>query len=222
VGVVRDEVGKAAAKAKAKLAALNLNDRADALRGDIRDQAIEKILEDHTLGEIIDAIRDLTPAQREEIRQKVGSSRELIAANKALAQAVIQERVAAAVATARKKAQQAVARAKKQLAKAIESAIRDAVPEQVAGSKSWVDPFVGFRGRLLLTDRVYLSARADIGGFGVASDLTWNAVGAIGCQLNKNWSAEIGWRYLVIDYSNGGFVYDTETSGLFMGLTRRL
>lgn len=222
VDAIQSEVTKAASKASAKLAALNLNERADALRSELRTEAVERVLQNNALRDIIRTIRNLTPAERALVQRKIENNKELIAANKALAQAVIEERVSAAVAAARRKAQQAVTRARKQLAAAIDSAIRDVVPEHVSGSKSWVDPLVGFRARLNLTEKLYLAARADIGGFGVGSDLAWNVFGALGSQWNKRWSTELGWRTLSIDYSDGGFIYDTKTSGLFLGLTCRL
>lgn len=222
VNAIQGAVSKTAARVQTRLAAVNLNERADVLRAELRTTATEKILEANALRDIINSIHALTPAQRGLIKQKIQGSQEIVAANKALAQAVIQERVTAAVAAARRKAQQAVARAKKQLAGAIESAIRDVVPEHVSASKSWVDPFIGFRGRLNLTDKIYLAARGDIGGFGIGSDLAYNLVGAIGYQWNRKLSTELGYRCLSIDYSDGGFVYDTETSGAFMGLTFRL
>lgn len=222
VGVLQNKVSQAATRARAQLAALNLDERAEALRGELRTSAIERILEQTTIREIIEAIRSLTPAEREQIRQKVEGSREIHAANKALTKAVIEERAAAAVSAARKQAQRAVARAKKQLAGAIESAIRRAVPNEVAGSQSWVDPFVGFRGRYNLTDDLYVAARGDIGGFGVASDLTWNAFASLGYQWTRTFSTEVGYRHFAVDYSDGGFVYDTAMSGIYLGLNLKL
>jgi hypothetical protein len=218
VSAIQREVARAAAAARARLAALDLEARVDTLRGELRTRAIEKILEEHTLRDIIRAIRNLTPAQRERLAQ----SGEIIAAHRQLARAVIEERVSAAVAAARKKAQQAVARARKRLAGAIDSAIRRAVPEHVAASKSWVDPFIGFRGRFNVTDKCYLVARGDIGGFGVGSDLTWNAFAALGYQWTRSFSTELGYRHLALDYRDGGFVYDTEMSGVYLGMTLRL
>jgi DNA-binding transcriptional regulator YiaG len=222
VGVIQNKVSQAAARARAQLAALNLDERAEALRGELRTSAIERILEQTTIREIIEAIRRLTPAEREQIRQNVENSREVLAASKALTKAVIEERAAAAVSAARRQAQRAIARAKKQLAGAIESAIRRAVPNEVAGSQSWVDPFVGFRGRYDLTDNLYVAARGDIGGFGVASDLTWNAFAALGYQWSRSFSTELGYRHLAVDYSDGGFIYDAEMSGIYLGLTLKL
>ena len=42
-------------------------------------------------------------------------------------------------------------------------------------SESWVDPLVGSRFGLDLTDRFALATEANVGGFGVGSDFAWNA-----------------------------------------------
>ncbi len=222
VTVIQGEVEKTAARIQARLVALNLDERASAIRDEVKTKVIEKLLEEHSLKDIIDAIRDLTPADRERLREKIETSKEIIAANTALAQAVIQERAAAVVGSARYKAQKAVARAQKQLASSIESAIHRVVPEQVSGSKTWVDPFIGFRAKLRLTNKLYLAARGDIGGFGVGSDMTWNVFGGIGYQWNERFSTELGYRLLVTDYANGGFVYDMRTSGIYLGMSFKL
>jgi len=79
-----------------------------------------------------------------------------------------------------------------------------------------VDPYVGFRGRYNFCEKFYFLAKADIGGFGVGSDLTWEASAALGCQLTKNIFAEAGYRYLAVDYHQGGqngLTYDVRTQG---------
>ena len=219
VSAITGEVGKAEARARTELESLNPEARAEALRGELRTHAIKTIIEQGALLEIIRTIRNLSPAQRELIRLKVENSREIIAANKALAKAVVDERVAARVSSARSRAQQAVERARKKLAKSIESTIRRVIPEEVSDTQAWVDPIIGFRGRYNLTDKCYFAARGDIGGFGVSSDLTLNAFGAVGYQWNKTFSTELGYRYLYVDYAHDGFVFDAATKGLFLGAT---
>ena len=108
---------------------------------------------------------------------------------------------------------------RKKLAKSIESPIRRVIPEEVSDTRTWVDPMVGFRGRYNFTDKCYFAARGDIGGFGVSSDLTLNAFGAVGYQWNKTFSTELGYRYLYVDYAHDGFVFDAATKGLFLGAT---
>ena len=219
VSAITGEVGKAEARARTELESLNPEARAEALRGELRTHAIKTIIEQGALLEIIRTIRNLSPAQRELIRLKVENSREIIAANKALAKAVVDERVAARVSSARSRAQQAVERARKKLAKSIESTIRRVIPEEVSDTQAWVDPIIGFRGRYNLTDKCYFAARGDIGGFGVSSDLTLNAFGAVGYQWNKTFSTELGYRYFYVDYAHDGFVFDAATKGLFLGAT---
>jgi hypothetical protein len=50
----------------------------------------------------------------------------------------------------------------------------------VDGSKSWVDPLIGSRIGLDLSDRWAIAGEADIGGFGVGSDFTWNVQAFVG------------------------------------------
>ncbi len=84
--------------------------------------------------------------------------------------------------------------------------------------KAWVDPFVGFRGQYRLCDDWYLVGRGDIGGFDVSSELTYNLYGAIGHEFSERMSMELGYRYLYVDYTSGGFVYDMVTEGIFAGV----
>jgi len=49
----------------------------------------------------------------------------------------------------------------------------------VDGSESWVDPLIGSRIGLGLTDRWTIGGEANVGGFGVGSDFTWNAQAAV-------------------------------------------
>jgi hypothetical protein len=76
----------------------------------------------------------------------------------------------------------------------------------------------GVRGRYNFTDRFYIVGRADIGGFGVGSDLAWQLYGALGWHLTPHTTVELGYRYLYMDYTRGGFVYDLATHGAFVGM----
>ncbi|MCP6559458.1 hypothetical protein NL501_30000, partial [Klebsiella pneumoniae] len=50
-------------------------------------------------------------------------------------------------------------------------------------SFNWVDPVVGTRALLRLTDKLSLQAQADIGGFGAGSELTWSVLGTVNYLL---------------------------------------
>jgi hypothetical protein len=176
------------------------------------EERVDEVLENHPNlpelidilqgadGPVADAIRDLVRARLAEIQNETGAL------------------VASARARARQRIQRAVARAEKQLARRIESAIKDAIPSEVTGSKDWVDPFVGVRGRYNFTDRWYVVGRADIGGFGVGSDMSWQLFAAFGWHLTPRTTVELGYRHLYMDYTRGGFVADFSTSGVFLGM----
>ena len=63
------------------------------------------------------------------------------------------------------------------------------------------------------TPAIYAIGRGDIGGFGVGSDLMWQAEAALGFQLTRSIFAELGYRALSLDYEKDGLTYDTITHG---------
>jgi len=93
--------------------------------------------------------------------------------------------------------------------------------ERRDGSKSWVDPVVGLHGSWQINDRWFLQGGGDIGGFGVSSDLIWQANVAFGYRFNEKTSALIGYRGLGVDYTDGGFLVDTVAHGPVIGLAFR-
>ena len=88
-------------------------------------------------------------------------------------------------------------------------------------SETWVDPLIGGRVRLDITDRWFATALADVGGFRVGSDLTWQIFGSLGYQFNERWSVQGGWRHFVIDKEIGGRDVDTDFNGPLLGFTVR-
>lgn len=84
-------------------------------------------------------------------------------------------------------------------------------------SETWVDPIIGARFQQELTDRFFIRALADIGGFGVSSDFTWQALAAIGYHVGDSASVAIGYRGLGTDYADGGFGYDVVSHGVILG-----
>jgi hypothetical protein len=84
-----------------------------------------------------------------------------------------------------------------------------------------VDPIIGGRFHMGLSERWLLSLRGDIGGFGVGSDLTWNAWASLGYRLSERATLAFGYRHLAIDYSSGNLELDLEFSGPFLGMSFR-
>jgi hypothetical protein len=60
--------------------------------------------------------------------------------------------------------------------------------------------------------------QADIGGFGIGADLTWEAEAALGIMVTKNIFTELGYRALAVDYDKDGLQMDTITHGVQMTL----
>lgn len=86
-------------------------------------------------------------------------------------------------------------------------------------SFGWVDPVVGMRAFLPLTEKLSLQAQADIGGFGAGSELTWSAMATVNYVVNDHLSASVGYKVLDVDYDHHGHVYDSRLSGPVVGLT---
>ena len=84
-------------------------------------------------------------------------------------------------------------------------------------AESWCDPIIGARLRMELSRSFYLRAAADIGGFGAASDLTWQTMAGIGWQFSESGGAFLGYRAIGTDYSKGGFGYDVTAHGPVIG-----
>ncbi|MBV8276982.1 MAG: hypothetical protein JO170_17230, partial [Verrucomicrobia bacterium] len=79
--------------------------------------------------------------------------------------------------------------------------------------QTWFDPFIGIRGRYNLYKPLYLTGEADVGGFGVGSEITWQVYAALGCQLTRNIYSEIGYRQLYLDYDTTALIFQGSYRG---------
>lgn len=81
----------------------------------------------------------------------------------------------------------------------------------VSVQEEWVDAFVGVRAKFEIAKDWSATLRADAGAGD--SDSTYQALAMLNYQVNERWSTAFGVRYLSVDYSNGGFLFDMEMSG---------
>lgn len=88
-------------------------------------------------------------------------------------------------------------------------------------SFNWVDPVIGARAFLGLTERMSLQAQADIGGFGAGADLTWSVLATANYVVSDRMSVSAGYKALDVDYADDGRVFDTQLSGPVLGATWR-
>src|SRR5262245_16100109 len=91
------------------------------------------------------------------------------------------------------------------------------------GSVDWVDPFVGVRFMVPLTDDIEMSFRGDIGGFHAGSNLAWNIV--TGLKYRIPWEPlgvhpwfEVGYKALSFDYDKGSVLLDLALQGPAVGI----
>lgn len=101
----------------------------------------------------------------------------------------------------------------KQRAERIERRLDKALNRRLVSSEYWFDPYVGLRGLYNCTDRLYLLGRADIGGFSVGADLSWQASAGFGWKLTEKTFFEATYRAIGVDYENDGYIYNTVTYG---------
>jgi len=92
---------------------------------------------------------------------------------------------------------------------------------QRSGSKTWVDPIIGINGRIELGSGFALQAEADVGGFGVASDIDWQVLGTLQYQPTEWATLEAGYRYLAVDFDDNGFLFDVALQGPIIGASFR-
>jgi opacity protein-like surface antigen len=88
----------------------------------------------------------------------------------------------------------------------------------LGAKKSWTDPYIGLRAQQPLGERWTLDSYLDIGGFGVASEFTWQAALGVNYDFSKSIAGKAGYRMMGVDYDNDGFAYDMMFSGVYLGL----
>jgi hypothetical protein len=95
---------------------------------------------------------------------------------------------------------------------------------QVDESQTWVDPIIGLNAILRLSERWRVRAEADIGGFGVGSDLAWNAQAFLGYRTSVfgvPTTLAVGYRALHQNYDHNDFKWDVTMHGPALGAVLR-
>jgi hypothetical protein len=98
-----------------------------------------------------------------------------------------------------------------------------------SGSVNWVDPMVGGRLRYEVAPGHQFTLRGDLGGFGVGSRFSWQAIAAYGYDFafhkGVTYSGVIGYRALYVDYTKGSgssrYAFDVLQHGPVVGLSLR-
>lgn len=93
----------------------------------------------------------------------------------------------------------------------------DALPA-ASVRRTWVDPLIGARARYAVGPRLSVEALGAIGGFGVGSDLQWEAVGRAAWRIDERFTVAAGWRHLSLDFDDDRLVLEMTMSGPFVAL----
>ena len=88
----------------------------------------------------------------------------------------------------------------------------------VEPKKDWTDPIVGLRVRHPLSGRWALTGYADVGGFGIGSDLSYQLYGGVEYAFSKTFTGKLGYRQLRTDYDSDGTKLDLTFGGAMLGL----
>ena len=81
-----------------------------------------------------------------------------------------------------------------------------------------VDPLLGAQGTWSLGESSSFRLRGDIGGFGIDSDLTYQALGVFGWEFAKRWTLTAGYRTLGWEFESDGVRNDLRLSGPLLGI----
>lgn len=89
-------------------------------------------------------------------------------------------------------------------------------------SRNWVDPLVGFRAVVPISENWIFVARGDVGGFGLGSDFAWDATAFFDWRFGKNFSMAFGYRYFDLQFDDRGgadaFDLDMQQGGPAIGV----
>jgi hypothetical protein len=100
--------------------------------------------------------------------------------------------------------------------------IETSTPLSPQGDKDWIDPLIGLRYGGEISPKWSGRIRADIGGFDVGSDLTWDAIVLFHYQLSERVALGFGYRHTDIDYDEGRgselFELDAYMTGPLLGV----
>jgi hypothetical protein len=117
------------------------------------------------------------------------------------------------IAAIQSNVQARVDQAKAQLTNQVANTLNNKINRSFSLYESWFDPFFGVRGRYNFYKSFYLTGYGDVGGFGIGSEVTTQIYAALGAQITNNLRAEVGYRWLYMDYDTTALIYQVSMHG---------
>jgi len=92
------------------------------------------------------------------------------------------------------------------------------VTASISKADDWLDPIVGFVARGQVAERWSVGLLANVGGFGVGSDLSYEFLPRVSYAWNEIISLNAGYRLLTMDFESSRLEYDVRESGWIVGV----
>ncbi|WP_019501472.1 outer membrane protein [Pseudanabaena sp. PCC 6802] len=91
----------------------------------------------------------------------------------------------------------------------------------VSSGRTWLEPTIGAKLGVQVSDPVILWLRGDISGFGLAGNpnLSWNVIAGADWWISPTTSLQIAYRFYEINYGNNDLRFKLGYNGPFIGVT---
>jgi hypothetical protein len=88
-------------------------------------------------------------------------------------------------------------------------------------NRTWVDPVIGAAVEYNFSKRWFAYLKTDLGGFGIASNISWMVLGVGGFRITDNLMTTLGFKNLTISYDKDRFLYEASQYGLLLSFGYR-
>jgi hypothetical protein len=91
----------------------------------------------------------------------------------------------------------------------------------VSSGRTWLEPMIGAKLGVQVSDPVILWLRGDVSGFGLAGspNLSWNIIAGADWWISPTTSLQLAYRFYQIDYGNNDLRLKLGSNGPFLGVT---
>jgi hypothetical protein len=91
----------------------------------------------------------------------------------------------------------------------------------ISRGRTWLEPMIGAKFGVQVSDPLILWLRGDVSGFGLAGnpDLSWNVIAGADLWISPTTSLQLAYRFYEINYGNNELRFKSGYNGLFLGTT---
>lgn len=85
-------------------------------------------------------------------------------------------------------------------------------------SELWFDPIVGASTQINFSDNWFSHLKADVGGFGITSRLSYHLFGTLGFRLSKRFNTSVGVKFRDVNHDKDNFLWNAAHYGFLFSL----